>query len=186
MHAVRNPADWRQIEVDGADNLKDMRRFIDDVTDPNSSDRLLTAVIQTSGVDLTWLRRTLAEHYGGVWIYLRYVLDEIRDGMREASQVDRLPADLAGYYCPTDRAMARPFWRACWNSMDISDPAIASYLGGRIFTFTHTDYLLRLHEGILRRPVNSWRGDRPGLSQSASRLEDRPDIACGTKALRIC
>jgi WD40 repeat protein len=98
LHAVRNPADWQQIEVDGIDNLGDMRRFIDDVTDPSSSDRQLADVLKASGVDLAWLRRTLAERCGGVWIYLRYVLDEIRDGMREAGQVDRLPADLAGYY----------------------------------------------------------------------------------------
>ncbi len=98
LHAVRNPADWQKIEVDGIDNLQDMHRFINDITDPNSPDQQLAEVLKDSGVNLAWLRRTLAERCGGVWIYLRYVLDEIRDGMREAGQVDRLPADLAGYY----------------------------------------------------------------------------------------
>ena len=31
LHAVRNPAEWLQIEVEGTDNLDDMRRFIDNV-----------------------------------------------------------------------------------------------------------------------------------------------------------
>ena len=43
LHAVRNPADWLQIEVEGADNLDDMRRFIQDVTSPEGGDaRLVT------------------------------------------------------------------------------------------------------------------------------------------------
>ena len=39
LHAVRNPADWLQIEVEGADNLDDMRRFIEDVTHPKAEMR---------------------------------------------------------------------------------------------------------------------------------------------------
>ena len=39
LHAVRNPADWLQIEVEGADNLDDMRRFLHDVTSPETAMR---------------------------------------------------------------------------------------------------------------------------------------------------
>ena len=28
LHAIRNPAEWLEIEVEGIDNLNDMRRFI--------------------------------------------------------------------------------------------------------------------------------------------------------------
>ena len=49
-------------------------------------------------MDVDWFRRTLAQRCAGVWIYLRYVLDEIRDGLRDPREVSLLPGDLAGYY----------------------------------------------------------------------------------------
>jgi len=97
LHAVRNPADWLQIEVEGADNLDDMRRFIKDVTSPDSGDPRLVKALSRDGVDVGWFRSAVAEACAGVWIYLRYVLDEIRDG-RDVQSVARLPEDLAGYY----------------------------------------------------------------------------------------
>jgi hypothetical protein len=98
LHAVRNPADWLEIEVEGADNLDDMRRFIDGVTDPVRGDRRLREVLLAGGVGEAWFRRTLADRCAGVWIYLRCVLDEIRDGVRDPRHVNELPGDLAGYY----------------------------------------------------------------------------------------
>ena len=40
----------------------------------------------------------MAQACAGVWIYLRYVLDEIRDGIRNPRSVGDLPGDLAGFY----------------------------------------------------------------------------------------
>ena len=34
----------------------------------------------------------------GVWIYLRYVLDELREGYRSIDDIDSLPGDLFSYY----------------------------------------------------------------------------------------
>ena len=45
-----------------------------------------------------WFRTAVAQACGGVWIYLRYVLDEIRDGTRHPRSVGDLPGDLAGFY----------------------------------------------------------------------------------------
>ena len=45
LHAVRNPADWLQIEVEGADNLDDMRRFLHDVTSPGGGDARLVKML---------------------------------------------------------------------------------------------------------------------------------------------
>jgi hypothetical protein len=98
LHAVRNPADWLEIEVEGPENLDDMRRFITDVTGPDGVDRRLVGIFRSDGVDLAWFRSELAKRCAGVWIYLRYVLDEIRDGMRDAHSIAQLPGDLAGYY----------------------------------------------------------------------------------------
>jgi WD40 repeat protein len=98
LHAVRNPADWLQIEVEGADNLDDMRRFLQDVTSPEGGDARLVKVLRGGGVEVGWFRVNVAQSCAGVWIYLRYVLDEIRDGMRSPRSVGDLPGDLAGFY----------------------------------------------------------------------------------------
>ena len=98
LHAVRNPADWLQIEVEGADNLDDMRRFIENVTSPEGGDARLVTMLHADGVDVGWFRANVAQACAGVWIYLRYVLDEIRDGSRNPRSVADLPGDLAGFY----------------------------------------------------------------------------------------
>jgi WD40 repeat protein len=98
LHAIRNPAEWHQIEVEGRDNLVDMGRFINTVSDPVRGDKRLIKALQKDSISLAHFRETLANRCAGVWIYLRYVLDEICDGERAPSQVEKLPSDLAGYY----------------------------------------------------------------------------------------
>ena len=98
LHAVRNPADWLQIEVEGASNLEDMRRFLQAVTSPKDGDTRLTMRLHDTGVNIDWFRANVAQACAGVWIYLRYVLDEIRDGTRNPRSVGDLPSDLAGFY----------------------------------------------------------------------------------------
>jgi hypothetical protein len=99
FNAIRKPADWPVIEVEGEDNLADMRLFVSDVTESAAAtDGPLSRVLSGSGVDLEWFRQTLVQRCAGVWIYLRYVLDEIRDGTRDPRQIDMLPEDLAAYY----------------------------------------------------------------------------------------
>ena len=46
LHAVRNPADWLEIEVEGAGNLDDMRRFLQDVTSPEGGDARLVTMLR--------------------------------------------------------------------------------------------------------------------------------------------
>ena len=98
LHGICNPADWLQIEVEGADNLDDMRCFIENVTSTDDRDSRLLEILSREGVDLAWFRSKVAGSCAGVWIYLRYVLDEIREGLSDPRSVDRLPGDLAGYY----------------------------------------------------------------------------------------
>jgi WD domain, G-beta repeat len=98
LHGIRNPADWLEIEVEGADNLDDMRRFIGILTSLDGGDERLMRKLSSDGVDIGWFRANVAQACAGVWIYLRYVLDEIRDGTRSALSVGDLPGDLAGFY----------------------------------------------------------------------------------------
>ena len=98
LHAIRNPAEWLEIEVEGIDNLNDMRRFIDNVTSPDGGDAQLMTMLNADGVDIGWFRAHVAQACAGVWIYLKYVLDEIRDGSRNPRSVGDLPGDLGGFY----------------------------------------------------------------------------------------
>jgi WD40 repeat protein len=98
LHAVRRPADWLQIEVEGADNLADMNHYLQAVTAPDGGDGPLVAALRRDGVDAAWFCTNAAVTCAGVWIYLRYLLDEIREGDRSPRSVDKLPGDLAGYY----------------------------------------------------------------------------------------
>jgi hypothetical protein len=93
-----DPADWLEIEVEGADNRDDLRRFIEKVTSPDGGDSRLIEALGTAGADLARFRREVARTCAGVWIYLRYVLDEVRDGTSDPRGVGDLPGDLAGYY----------------------------------------------------------------------------------------
>jgi hypothetical protein len=95
---VGNQADWLEVGVEGADNRDDLRRFIGDVTGRDGGDSRLVEVLGSDGVDLARFRREVAAACAGVWIYLRYVLDEIGDGTRDPGSVGDLPPALAGYY----------------------------------------------------------------------------------------
>lgn len=114
LHAIRNPASWTEIEVEGAANLADMRKYIDDVTDPRLGDQRLMTALTASSIQIGRFRNVLAARCNGVWIYLRYVLDEIRDRIRDPAEIGRLPDDLAGYYAGQ---ISR--WRG-----DHNDPAV--------------------------------------------------------------
>lgn len=50
----------------------------------------------------------LVTRCGGVWVYLRYVLNEIRQGIRSAT--DPLPADLTSYYVENLERWSRSDW----------------------------------------------------------------------------
>ncbi|MER6004924.1 AAA family ATPase [Nonomuraea angiospora] len=97
LHALRRPVAWLELNVAAPSNMADIRQYISNVTAPGAGDGLLRS-LQESGTDLKWFRKTAAQACAGVWIYLRYVLDEIRDGVRDPRSIAGLPADLAGYY----------------------------------------------------------------------------------------
>ena len=101
-----DPAGWLQVEIDGADNRDDLRRFIENVTSPDGGDPRLTEPLVRAGADVARFRRDVARACAGVWIYLRYVLDEIRDGATDPRGASELPGDLASYYAEQVR-----YWR---------------------------------------------------------------------------
>jgi hypothetical protein len=88
---------WEMTTFDLADhrNLADMRLFLQNIvaTDVEIAARL--AEVELAGVDFV---QQLLDRCGGVWVYLRYVLDELRLGLRSPLDLEELPSDLVGYY----------------------------------------------------------------------------------------
>lgn len=94
LPALRHPYRVRLISAQEADNRWDMVRYLSEVTQTAAiSDRLNNAPI-----DIKDFNRMLAERCAGVWIYLHYVLAEVRYGLRKPEQVGSIPADLESYY----------------------------------------------------------------------------------------
>lgn len=82
------------IDTRGADNQADVALFLDAAVRADSlADRLAA-----SRVPARAFTRQLAERCGGVWLYLRYVLDEVRYGLRHPGDLSDLPDDLASFY----------------------------------------------------------------------------------------
>ncbi|WP_327025195.1 hypothetical protein [Micromonospora sp. NBC_01739] len=113
--ALRDPlrVGWSQIEVEGADNLADMVAYLHAATTGPTPDRALTTVLAERQVPATTFVATLLDRCRGVWIYLRYVLDEIRAGLRSPNDVACLPDGLRGYYEMhiQQRWASHPDWR---------------------------------------------------------------------------
>lgn len=71
----------------------------------------LAAALARTGVTVDRLAETLAARCGGVWVYLRHILDELRHGARDPLELDELPTDLPLYYIATlDRWSRYPNW----------------------------------------------------------------------------
>jgi WD40 repeat protein len=99
LTALRDPprVGWSQITVEGQDNLADMRAYLHATLTGPEPDAKLVDALRRYHVSTDWFVDTLMDGCRGVWIYLRYVLDEIRRG-RSPLDVARLPAGLRAYY----------------------------------------------------------------------------------------
>jgi hypothetical protein len=100
LAALRDPArvGWSQITVEGPQNLNDMRTYLDTAVAGPNPDRDLLQALDRHRAPAGAFVNTLMNRCHGVWIYLRYVLDEIRSGDRRPDDVASLPDRLRGYY----------------------------------------------------------------------------------------
>lgn len=80
------------IRADSDENLRDMHEYLLRAT---REKRIQDAL---AGVDGEQMIRTLMARCAGVWIYLRFVLDEIRAGLRSPDDLESLPSDLWAFY----------------------------------------------------------------------------------------
>ncbi|QFZ20348.1 hypothetical protein [Saccharothrix syringae] len=94
LPALRRP--WQALSIGAGDrsNTADLRRFLTAAAGAEP----LASLLARHRVPVRALVRDLVERCGGVWVYSRYVLDEIRYGARSPAELDLLPGDLAHYY----------------------------------------------------------------------------------------
>lgn len=95
LPALRQP--WKKISFAPEDrrNTSDLERFLHATL---TGDQELAALLSAAGTTAGAVAERLLDRCGGVWVYLRYVLEELRLGQRSVEDIDGLPADLAGFY----------------------------------------------------------------------------------------
>ncbi|MEV0732268.1 hypothetical protein [Polymorphospora sp. NPDC050346] len=118
---------WSQIDVEGSDNLADMAAYLRAAITGPHPDAALTRALADHHVPAGAFTATLMDRCRGVWIYLRYVLDEIRAGLRAPDDVACLPDRLRGYY----ELQIQQRWATHpdWESLHLPTLAILAALG---------------------------------------------------------
>lgn len=88
-----------QLSIDAADprNQEDVDAYLRVAC----TEELLARRLAEEGVDPSQFAANVAARCGGVWLYLEYVLAEVRYGQRRVTKLDELPADLSDYYLAT-------------------------------------------------------------------------------------
>ena len=88
-------------------NVSDIRSFLRRVV----AEEVLAAQLAQATVDPEDFIDVLAERCDGVWVYLRYVLQEVRMGLRSPATVGDLPSGLWDYYASQIRTWQKdPAW----------------------------------------------------------------------------
>jgi hypothetical protein len=110
-HAPRRPDAPSRVVPIGRDDPRN-RRDIGEFLAAAAEEAVLAARLAEAGADGGAFAAVLAERCGGVWVYLRYVLDELRIGLRRPDEVSTLPAGLRNYYADQVRRWQQdPDWR---------------------------------------------------------------------------
>jgi hypothetical protein len=88
-------------------NRDDIRQFLDWAV----SEQVLAARLAAAAADPAVFAAELAGRCGGVWVYLRYVVEEVRLGLRQPASISDLPARLRSYYADQIRTWQKdPAW----------------------------------------------------------------------------
>jgi hypothetical protein len=117
LPSLRNRTEWHVINVTGEQNLADLRTYI---ATRIAADPDIDLALRRYKLRHDWIVNTLTERCAGVWMYARYVLDEIAAG-RDPADVASLPNGLAGFY---EEQMQR--WSSIHDWDDAGMPLLAT------------------------------------------------------------
>jgi hypothetical protein len=93
--ALRQPYKVLEIKPQNRRNTADLERYLRTVL---AEDEKVAALLAAAGVTVEAVSARLLKRCGGVWIYLRYVLSELREGLRSVNDIESLPGDLSAFY----------------------------------------------------------------------------------------
>jgi hypothetical protein len=119
-----------RITADDKHNRKDMYEYLSTA----AAEDVLAAKLAGCGITAEEFCQLAAARCGGVWVYLRYLLSEIRLGSRRADDWDDLPDNLWDYYL---RQLRRWQHQPAWPDLRVvlavlaalAEPADAPTLG---------------------------------------------------------
>jgi hypothetical protein len=95
------------IAKDDQRNQRDILTFLGKAV----TEDVLAARLAEASADQAEVIDLLANRCGGVWVYLRYVLSELRLGLRQPDQISDLPSGLRNYYADQIRRWQHdPAW----------------------------------------------------------------------------
>jgi hypothetical protein len=95
LPALRQP--YKAVGFDAADarNMGDVREYLHAAA---GQDPEISRLLDENGLQAGAFVEQIFQRCGGMWVYIRYVLDELRLGLRGPGELNRLPSDLAGFY----------------------------------------------------------------------------------------
>jgi hypothetical protein len=127
-------------------NREDIRQFLT----TQARDDTIAARLATAGVAPDDFVSQLTERSTGVWVYLRYVLSQIRTGPWDAADFEKLPVGLAAYYRQqvTGRRSDPAF-----HSEDLVVLATLA-VAQQPMTLDQVSRITRLDSGIVRTLIN--------------------------------
>jgi hypothetical protein len=181
LAAIGDRDSWQTIDVDDVENRADMRRFLVEAVSGDHPLPDLVEALSRQGVDAAGFVDTLTDRCAGVWIYLRYVLDDIMTDRCSPRDVAGLPERLAGYYLEQIQR-----WRTVGEWGAVGLPVLATLVALRRPASQHdVARLAGLSEGDR---LSGWldRQFRSFLDLSRTPRRERPVMPSGTKASGTC
>ena len=141
-------------------------RDIGDFLAVTTGEEVLAARLAEAGVDPAVFTRMLSQRCQGVWVYLRYVLQELRIGLRSANAIDDLPTGLRGYYAGQIRLWQQnPGWQDCvlpvLATLGVTGEPLPAAALGRLAGNLDNQVIRRLLDLTLRPLLSATRA-RPG------------------------
>jgi hypothetical protein len=102
------------IEARSTENTADVAEFLH----RQAADEPFANLLAENDISPETFISTLTAQSGGVWVYLRYVLDDLRSGARSVGQIRGLPVGLAEYYGASILAMRNgPQWSLVYKPL---------------------------------------------------------------------
>ncbi|MFJ5993165.1 hypothetical protein [Lentzea sp. NPDC092896] len=113
---VDSPSAVLPIAADDPRNRDDLTRHLSHVV----QEKALAERLAAANIGAADFVTALSERCGGVWVYLRYVLAEVRLGHRRADDIASLPASLGAYYAEHLERWTEPGVRTLLSTLAVA------------------------------------------------------------------